>query len=148
MASVSLRFDSWVGTPSYADAVSFTVSKPSLGVGIVDRCAINVSLSGRGPIDPPRDRPPDGTVADVLKVAIIVLVILVLLLGLPLGMPMSGTSMCPSCGDLGTWSLMCIALLGSIVLLVRRRVTGILGDRALGPLLVTADPLERPPRSS
>ena len=91
--------------------------------------------------------PADGRVDDVLKVAVIVLVVLVLLLGLPLGLPMSGTSMCPDCG-LGTWSLVCIALLGSVLLLVQRRATGILTGRTRRPLLVTVDALERPPRSS
>jgi hypothetical protein len=37
----------------------------------------------------------DGTVIDVLKVALFVLVVLLVLLGLPLGMPMAGTSRCP-----------------------------------------------------
>lgn len=89
----------------------------------------------------------DGTVDHVLRIAVVVLVVLVLLLGLPLGLPMSGSSMCPDC-DLGTWSVMCIALLGSIVLLVQRRATGILADRARRPLVVTVDVPERPPRSS
>lgn len=83
-----------------------------------------------------------------MKVAVIVLVVLLLLLGLPLGMPMSGTSMCPDCSSLGAWGLMCIVLLGSLVLLMQRRPTGILADRVRRPLLVTADALERPPRSS
>jgi hypothetical protein len=84
----------------------------------------------------------------VLKAAVIVLVLLILLLGLPLGMPMSGTSMCPDCGNLGAWGLMCIALLGSIVLLMHGRAASILAERARRPLLVPADALERPPRSS
>jgi hypothetical protein len=37
----------------------------------------------------------DGTVIDVLKVAVFVLVVQLVLLGLTLGMPMAGTSMCP-----------------------------------------------------
>jgi hypothetical protein len=37
----------------------------------------------------------DGTVIDVLKVAVFVLAMQLVLLGLPLGMPMAGTSMCP-----------------------------------------------------
>jgi hypothetical protein len=37
----------------------------------------------------------DGTVIDVLNVAVFVLVVLLMLLGLPLGMPMAGTSMWP-----------------------------------------------------
>lgn len=82
----------------------------------------------------------------MLKVAVIVLVVLVLLLGLPLGMPMPGTSMCPDC-DLGTWSLMCIVLLGSIVLLIQRRAPGVLVARDRRPLLATVDVPERPPRS-
>jgi len=89
----------------------------------------------------------DGTVVHVLKAAAIVLMVLVVLLGLPLGLPMSGTSMCPDC-DLGTWSVMCIALLSSIVLLVQRRATGIPAARARRPLLVTVDVPEHPPRSS
>jgi hypothetical protein len=42
-----------------------------------------------------RSQRADGTVIDVLKVAVFVLVVLLVLLGLPLGMPMAGTSMCP-----------------------------------------------------
>lgn len=100
-----------------------------------------------------RPRSPAGTASGwygrrVLKAAVIVLVLLILLLGLPLGMPMSGTSMCPDCSNLGAWGLMCIVLLGSIVLLMQGRAAGILADRARRPLLVPADALERPPRSS
>ncbi len=82
----------------------------------------------------------------MLKVAVIVLVVLVVVLGLPLGLPMAGGSMCPDC-DLGTTSVVCVALLASIVLLVPRRAIGILVVAARRPLLVTTDPLERPPRS-
>lgn len=89
---------------------------------------------------------PGGTVIDVLKVAVIVLVVLIVLLGLPLGMPMPGTSMCPDCGALGGWSVMCIALLVSLVLLVQRRATPLLAVRLSRPILVSADVLERPPR--
>jgi hypothetical protein len=42
-----------------------------------------------------RSQRADGTVIDVLKVAVFVLVVLLVLLGLPLGMPMAGISMCP-----------------------------------------------------
>jgi uncharacterized BrkB/YihY/UPF0761 family membrane protein len=43
-----------------------------------------------------RSQRADGTVIDVLKVAVFVLVVVLLvLLGLPLGMPSAGTSMCP-----------------------------------------------------
>jgi len=84
-----------------------------------------------------------------MKVAVIVLlVMLVVLLGIPLGMPMSGASMCPECGPAATWGAMCVALLGSIVLLVQRRASRILGDRSRRPILVWADVLERPPRLS
>jgi hypothetical protein len=37
----------------------------------------------------------DGTVIDVLKVAVFVLVVQLVMLGLTLGMPIAGTSMCP-----------------------------------------------------
>lgn len=80
------------------------------------------------------------------KAAVIVLVVLVLLLGLPLGLPMAGGPMCPDC-VLGATSVVCIALLASIVLLVPRRAIGIVLFTARRPLLVTTDPLERPPRS-
>jgi hypothetical protein len=91
----------------------------------------------------------DGTVIDVLKVAVIVLlVVLVVLLGVPLGMQMPGASMCPECGPAATWGAMCAALLASVVLLVQRRASGILVDRARQPLLVSTDVLERPPRLS
>lgn len=84
-----------------------------------------------------------------MKVAVIVLlVMLVVLLGIPLGMPMSGASMCPECGSAATWGAMCVALLGSIVLLVQRRASRILVDRSRRPILVWADVLERPPRLS
>ncbi|HYV01059.1 MAG TPA: hypothetical protein VEM93_01775 [Actinomycetota bacterium] len=84
-----------------------------------------------------------------MKVAVIVLlVMLVVLLGIPLGMPMSGASMCPECGPAATWGAMCVALLGSIVLLVQRRASRILVDRSRRPILVWADVLERPPRLS
>jgi hypothetical protein len=42
-----------------------------------------------------RSQRADGTVIDVLKVAVFVLVVQLVLLGLTLGMPMAGTSMCP-----------------------------------------------------
>ena len=85
----------------------------------------------------------------MLKVAVIVLlVVLVVLLGIPLGMPMSGTSMCPECSPAGTWGAMCVALLASVVLLVQRRSSRILVDNFRGPVLVSADVLERPPRLS
>jgi hypothetical protein len=84
----------------------------------------------------------------VLKVAVIVLVALLVLLGLPLGMPMAGTSMCPDCNALGTWSAMCIALLASVVLFVPRRATRILIDRPGRAVLMPVDVLERPPRLS
>jgi uncharacterized membrane protein YozB (DUF420 family) len=90
----------------------------------------------------------DGTVIYVLKVAVIVLVVLMVVLGLPLGMPMSGTSMCPDCSAVGTWSAMCIALIASVVLLMQRRATRLLLDRSRRPLLVSADVLEPPPRLS
>lgn len=83
----------------------------------------------------------------MLKVALIVVVVLVLLLGLPLGVPMSGGSMCPDC-DLGTWSVICIALIASIVFLLPLRARGVLSDHARKPLLVTVDAFERPPRPS
>lgn len=84
-----------------------------------------------------------------MKVAVIVLlVMLVVLLGIPLGMPMSGASMCPECGPAATWGAMCVALLGSIVLLVQRRASRILVDRSRRPILAWADVLERPPRLS
>jgi len=85
----------------------------------------------------------------VLKVAVIVLmVVLVVLLGIPLGMPMSGASMCQECGPGATWGAMCVALLASVVLLVQRRASRILVDRARQPILVWADVLKRPPRFS
>jgi len=94
-----------------------------------------------------RSQRADGTVIDVLKVAVIVLlVVLVVLLGIPLGMPMSGASMCPECSPAGTWGAMCVALLASIVLLVQRRASRILVDRSRRPIPVSADVLERPPR--
>jgi hypothetical protein len=84
----------------------------------------------------------------VLKVAVIVLLVLIVLLGLPLGMPMAGTSMCPDCDALGTWSVVCIALLVSVVLFVQRRMTRIFVDRPGRAVLVPVDVLERPPRHS
>lgn len=84
----------------------------------------------------------------MLKVGIVVLVLLVLLLGLPLGMPMAGTAICPDCGTLGSWGVVCVALLGSVVLLVRRRTGRMLADPARGHLLLLADRLDRPPRAS
>jgi hypothetical protein len=91
---------------------------------------------------------PGGTFIDVLKVGIIVLVLLVLLLGLPLGMLMPGTAMCPDCGILGSWGAVCIALLGSLVLLVHRRAGRLLAAPAHGHLLLLADRIDRPPRAS
>jgi hypothetical protein len=85
----------------------------------------------------------------VLKIAVIVLlVVLVVLLGIPLGMPMSGASMCPECGPAATWGAMCAALLASVVLLVQRRASRILVERARQPILMWTDVLERPPRFS
>jgi hypothetical protein len=43
---------------------------------------------------------------------------------------------------------MCAALLASVVLLVQRRASRILVDRARQPIFVSADVLERPPRLS
>jgi hypothetical protein len=84
----------------------------------------------------------------VLKLGVIVLVVLILLLGLPLGMPMPGTTMCPDCDGLGAWSVVCIALLGSVVLLVQRRATRFLVDGSRRPIFVSAEVRERPPRIS
>ena len=99
---------------------------------------------GRGP-----SRGTDGTVIDVLKVAVIVvLVMLVVLLGIPLGIPMSGSSMCPECGPAGTWVAFCAALLATLVLFLQRRATHIPVDASRRPILVSADVLERPPRLS
>jgi hypothetical protein len=87
------------------------------------------------------------TVVDVLKVGVILLVVLLVLLGLPLGMPMTGASMCPECASLGTWGLICVALVAAFVLLLRSHSTGIPHVRALRPSPVAVGGIERPPRT-
>lgn len=114
----------------------------------VGRVAGHAASSKRCPPSPSRRWRTGDTVVDVLKVGIVVLVVLIVLLGLPLGIPMSGFSMCPECSAIGTWGLMCIALVGSIVLLLQRRLGGTLLDRLLRPLPVMVPAIERPPRTS
>ena len=85
-------------------------------------------------------------------VGIIVLVVLIVILGLPLAMGMGGmvsTGQCPECQTTGGYAALglCLAILGTILLLT----LGALGEAVVMRLrrftLATSGGIERPPRS-